>query len=76
MHVCVYAAPAAKSLQLCLTLCDPIDSSSPGSPIPGIHICIKNCIYTYIHIYIILYIKIHMQNSHTHLYLNTYIFYP
>ena len=30
-----YAA-AAKSLQLCLTLCDPIDSSSPGSPIPGI----------------------------------------
>ena len=28
--------PAAKSLQLCLTLCDPIDSSPPGSPIPGI----------------------------------------
>ena len=27
---------AAKSLQLCLTLCDPIDSSSPGSPVPGI----------------------------------------
>ena len=26
----------AKSLQLCLTLCDPIDSSPPGSPIPGI----------------------------------------
>ena len=31
-----YAAAAAKSLQSCLTLCDPIDSSSPGSPIPGI----------------------------------------
>ena len=30
------AAAAAKSLQLCLTLCDPIDSSPPGSPIPGI----------------------------------------
>ena len=27
---------AAKSLQSCLTLCDPIDGSSPGSPIPGI----------------------------------------
>ena len=30
------AAVAAKSLQSCLTLCDPIDSSPPGSPIPGI----------------------------------------
>ena len=30
-----YAA-AAKSFQLCLTLCDPIDSSPPGSPLPGI----------------------------------------
>ena len=30
------AAAAAKSLQLCPTLCDPIDSSSPGSPVPGI----------------------------------------
>ena len=29
-------AAAAKSLQLCLTLCDPIDSSPPGSPVPGI----------------------------------------
>ena len=26
----------AKSLQLCLTLCDPIDSSPPGFPVPGI----------------------------------------
>ena len=26
---------AAKSLQSCLTLCDPIDISSPGSPVPG-----------------------------------------
>ena len=30
------AAAAAKSLQLCRTLCDPIDSSPPGSAIPGI----------------------------------------
>ena len=29
-------AAAAKSLQLCLTLCDPIDSSLPGSAVPGI----------------------------------------
>jgi len=27
---------AAESLQLCLTLCDPIDGSPPGSPVPGI----------------------------------------
>ena len=30
------AAAAAKSLQSCLILCDPIDSSPPGSPVPGI----------------------------------------
>ena len=30
------AAAAAKSLQLCPTLCDSIDGSPPGSPIPGI----------------------------------------
>ena len=30
------AAAAAKVLQLCPTLCDPIDGSPPGSPIPGI----------------------------------------
>ena len=30
------AAATAKSLQSCLTLCSPIDSSPPGSPIPGI----------------------------------------
>ena len=30
------AAAAAKSLQSCLTLCNPIDSSPPGSPVPGI----------------------------------------
>ena len=30
------AAAAMKSLQLCPTLCNPIDGSSPGSPVPGI----------------------------------------
>ena len=30
------AAAAAKSLQSCLTLCDPIDGSPPSSPVPGI----------------------------------------
>ena len=30
------AAAAAKSLQSCLTLCNPIDGSPPGSPVPGI----------------------------------------
>jgi len=38
MHFCDVwtAAAAAKSLQLCPTLCDPIDGSPPGSLIPGI----------------------------------------
>ena len=30
------AAAAAESLQLCPTLCDPIDGSPSGSPVPGI----------------------------------------
>ena len=32
----IIPAAAAKSLQSCPTLCDPIDSSPPGSPVPGI----------------------------------------
>ena len=32
----IAAAAAAKSLQSCWTLCDPIDGSPPGSPVPGI----------------------------------------
>ena len=32
----ISAATAAKSLQSCPTLCDPIDGSPPGSPVPGI----------------------------------------
>ena len=32
----MFEAAAAKSLQSCLTLCDPMDGSPPGSPLPGI----------------------------------------
>ena len=32
----IIGTAAAKSLQSCLTLCDPIDGSPPGSPVPGI----------------------------------------
>ena len=32
----IAAAAAAKSLQSCPTLCNPIDGSPPGSPVPGI----------------------------------------
>ena len=35
LHTLVFTA-AAKSLQSCPTLCDPIDGSPPGSPVPGI----------------------------------------
>ena len=35
-HTLIIVAAAAKSLQLCPTLCDPVDGSPPGSPIPGI----------------------------------------
>ena len=39
VYMCVYvyiATPAAKSLQSCPTLCDPMDGRPPGSPVPGI----------------------------------------
>ena len=37
MYVCMYThAAAATSLQSCPTLCDPIDSSPPGSSVHGI----------------------------------------
>ena len=32
----IHTAAVAKSLQLCPTLCNPIDGSPPGSPVPGI----------------------------------------
>ena len=36
LHKTRPAAATAKLLQSCLTLCDPIDSSPPGSAVPGI----------------------------------------
>ena len=36
MMLLAAATAAAKSLQLCPTLCDPIDGSPPGSPVPEI----------------------------------------
>ena len=36
VYVVFIFTAAAKSLQSCPTLCDPIDGSPPGSPIPGI----------------------------------------
>ena len=35
MTLIIAATATAKSLQSCLTLCDPIDVSSPGSAVPG-----------------------------------------
>ena len=35
-YITLYAAAAAKSLQSCPTLCNPLDGSPPGSPVPGI----------------------------------------
>ena len=37
------AAAAAKSLQLCPTLCDPIDGSPPGSPHPWVSLGKNTC---------------------------------
>ena len=36
IYFTLYTAAAAKSLQSCPNLCDPIDSSPPGPAIPGI----------------------------------------
>ena len=37
LHFATLDYPAnAKSFQSCLTLCDPVDGSPPGSPVPGI----------------------------------------
>ena len=36
IYIYIYISAAAKSLQSCPTLCDPIDGSPPGSPVPGI----------------------------------------
>ena len=80
IYVFIYAA-AAESLQSCLILCDPIDSSPRGSSVPGIlqartlewvaisfsiYIYTYICIHTHTHIYI--YVCIH-THTHTHAYM-------
>ena len=67
IFVCIYIYIFAKSLQSCLTLCDPIDSSPPGSTFPGIlqarilewvatsfskYMCVCVCVYTIDTVYI------------------------
>ena len=47
-----YAAAAAKSLQLCPTLCDPIDGSLPGSAIPEMIITISVFVLSGVSIYL------------------------
>ena len=47
------AAAAAKSLQSCPTLCNPIDGSPPGSPVPGM---LFKHIYWVVHTVTFLYI--------------------
>ena len=49
-YIYVASAAAAKSFQSCPTLCDPIDGSPPGSPVPGILQARTLCIYT-LHVY-------------------------
>ena len=66
-----HCVAAAKSLQSCPTLCDPIDGSPPGSPVPGIfqartlecvaisfsiHCVLVLYMYIYTHIYTLYYI--------------------
>ena len=42
----IVAAAAAKSLYLCLTLCDPIDSSPAGSSVPGYLTISSNALFS------------------------------
>ena len=78
------AAAAAKSLQSCPTLCDPIDGSPPGSPVPGIlqaRILVGIKVYHFKDVwwgrFLFLSIK-HLfgytLNMHTHIYRNCYLF--
>ena len=72
-----YAAAAAKSLQSCLTLCDPIDSSLPGSAVSGfsrqeycsglpfpspMHVCMLSC-FSHVRLCWLLYWKVIIKLS-------------
>jgi len=75
-YICVYThtAAAAKSLQPCPTLCDPMDCSLPGSPVPGIlrarvlewgAIAFSIHTHTHTHIYISIHFLVHSSfNRH------------
>ena len=56
-------AAAAKSLQLCPTLCDPIDGSPPGSPVPGI-----------LQARTVEWVAVVSAHTHTHTHTHTYIY--
>ena len=76
----VAAAATAKSLQSCPTLCDPIDGSPPGSPVPGIlqagalewvaisfstvYVMLLNYFYQFHHISLCDYVSFLMYLSH------------
>ena len=60
MLYAVAAAPAAKSLQSCPALCDPIDGSPPGSSVPGI---LQARILEWVAIYTLNLIQCYMQFS-------------
>ena len=60
------AASAAKSLQSCLTLCDPIDRSPPGSPIPGI-LQEKSRIYLWLQYASVRFYMYTHTHTHTHI---------
>ena len=73
----IHAAAAAKLLQSCPTLCDPTDSSPPGSPVPGIlqartlesSAILLHRGYIYTHTYTRIYAHTH---THTYAYINEY----
>ena len=80
LYAYIYAAAAAaKLLHSCLTLCDPVDGSPPGSPVPGIlqartlewvAISFSNA---YIDTSIYLSISIYMYtHTHTYIYINIF----
>ena len=63
-------AAAAQLLQLCPTLCDPINGSPPGSPIPGIlqartpeRVFKAQCALNYIHTEVLLFLTADDQYS-------------
>ena len=59
------AAAAAKSLQSCPTLCDAIDGSPPGSPIPGILYLLAVMISVAMNVYVQAFTWTHFRFSGT-----------